>query len=96
MINQGPGFLLPKKVESYLAALSKIYAADREIILQEVLVNAQIRVHEAWTARDDWGSEIYGHAIYLIVPEPIYLRIVKVKDKIQTRINKDINRFWHY
>ena len=55
------------------------------------MVNAQIRVHEAWTARDDWGSEIYGHAIYLIVPEPIYLRIVKVKDKIQTRINKDIN-----
>lgn len=91
MSNQGPDFILPKKIEGCLAALSKIYAADRETILQEILVNAQVRIHEAWNVQDNWGDEAYGHALYLVIPESIYIGIVRAKDKIQTRINKDIN-----
>lgn len=91
MSNLGPDFKLPKKMESLLAALSKIYATDGETTLQEIIINAQIRIDVARSDQDNWGHEIYGHALYLVVPEPIYLRVVKAKDKIQTRIKKDIS-----
>lgn len=96
MPNNGPDFKLPRKIDGLLAALSKIYANDGETALQEIVVNARVRINEAVSVHSDWGREIYGHAMYLVVPEPIYLKIVKAKDKIQARIKSDINNHHNF
>jgi hypothetical protein len=54
---------LPKKIEHYIAALSRIYAQDGRRLLQEILVNAQIRVEEAWTT-ENWTGGNVGHALF--------------------------------
>ena len=84
-------FELPKNIERYLAALSKLYGQNGNRNLQEVIVNAQIRVHEEWT-RDNWDGGTYGHALYLTVPESIYLRIVDQRNEISKRIEQDLNK----
>jgi hypothetical protein len=42
-------FKLPKNIEHYLAALSKLYAKEGQKRLQKIIVNSQVRVHEAWS-----------------------------------------------
>lgn len=92
MSNNGPDFELPKKIEHYLAALSKLYANDGSKKLQEILVNAQIRVHEDWgSSSSNWNNDTFAHAVYLVIPESLYLGTVKGKDKIQSQIKDDIN-----
>jgi len=91
MSTNGPNFELPRKIDHYLAALSKLYANDGAAKLQEIIVNSEIRVHEDWTdSTDNWNNN-FGHALYLIIPESIYLRIVKDKDNIQDQMRSDIN-----
>ena len=63
---------LPKNVERYLAALSRLYAQDGRRLLQEIVVNAQARVTEGWIY-DNWNGGTYGHALYLVLPEPVFL-----------------------
>ena len=82
---------LPKNIEHYLATLSKHYAQEGKQQLQEVIVNAQIRVHEQWSF-DNWNGGTYGHALYLILPEILFLRLVKQKDTVEDQIQKDVNR----
>lgn len=82
---------LPRHIERYLAALSKLYAQDGNRLLQEIIVNAQIRIHEEWS-RDDWNGGTYGHALTLVTPESLYLSVVKQKDDIQKQIIKDLNQ----
>ena len=91
MSKRDGGFELPRNVERYLAALSGLYAQDGNRDLQEVVVNAQTRVHEEWS-RDNWNGGTYGHALYLVLPEQIYLRIVRRKDEIQKQIREDLNK----
>ena len=79
---------LPKNIEHYLATLSKHYAQEGKQQLQEVIVNAQIRVHEQWSF-DNWNGGTYGHALYLILPEILFLRLVKQKDTVEDQIQKD-------
>jgi hypothetical protein len=81
---------LPKNIERYLAALSRLYAQDGQRELQEIVVNAQIRVVEEWTY-DNWNGGTYGHALYLVVPESIFLGATKKRDEIQTQICRDLN-----
>jgi len=83
-------YMLPKRIESCLAALSKLYAQDGKRQLQEIIVNSQTRVVEAW-ASDNWNGGTYGHALYLVVPEGIYLRMAKKRSAIQKQINEDLN-----
>lgn len=83
-------FELPKTIERYLAALSKLYAQNGKRELQEIIVNAQTRVHEGWTD-DNWNGDVYGHALYLILPESLFLIHVKKKSDIQNKINDDLN-----
>jgi hypothetical protein len=82
---------LPKKIEHYIAALSKLYAQDGRRSLQEILVNAQIRVVEAWTT-DGWNGGTYGHALYLTVPDSLFLAAARKRDEIQGEIARDINQ----
>lgn len=84
-------FELPKNIERYLAALSKVYAQQGKKIKQEILVNSQIRVHEEWS-NDNWNGGIYGHAIYFVLPESLYLTVVKEKDNVQDQIKNDLNK----
>lgn len=78
MVIERLGHELPKNIKQYLATLSKLYAKDELDSLQEIIVNARIRVHEEWNY-DNWNGGTYGHALYLILPEHIYLRVVKHK-----------------
>jgi hypothetical protein len=82
---------LPKNVERYLAALSKIYTRESETQLLEIIVNSKIRVHEEWDY-DNWNGGTWGHAIYFSVPEFLYLSVVNELEKIQNRIREDFNK----
>lgn len=84
-------FKLPQHIERYLAALSKLYAQDGNRQLQEVIVNSQIRVHEEWSS-DRWNGGTFGHALYLVLPEPLFLNAVKQKDDIQNKLKEDLNK----
>ena len=79
MNDQQPEFELPRNIERYLAALSKLYGQEGKRQLQELLVNSQIRVHEEWSY-DGWNGGTYGHALYFAVPEALYLSSVKQKN----------------
>lgn len=59
MSEHASNFELPKNIEHYLAVLSKLYAQDGKRQFQEIIVNAQIRVHEAWSS-DNWNGGTYG------------------------------------
>jgi hypothetical protein len=81
---------LPAKIERYLAALSRLYARDGKRALQEIIVNAQVRVAEEWTY-DRWNGGTYGHALYLTLPESLFLVASRDRDDIQSSIARDLN-----
>ena len=58
---------------------------------QEIIVNAQVRVHEKWSG-DNWNGGSYGHALYLILPDSLYVRSVRQKEDLQIQIKTDINK----
>lgn len=91
MKKQETKFELARDIERYLAALSKLYAQDGKRQLQEIIVNAQIRVHEEWSY-DNWDGGVWGHALFLVVPDAVFLNCVKQKDDIQNQIKEDINK----
>lgn len=84
------GFELPKNINNYLATLSKVYGHEGRKQLQEIIVNSQFKIHEEWSY-DNYNGGTYGHALYLIVPETLYIKSVKQKEEIQNKIQKDIN-----
>jgi hypothetical protein len=75
-------FDLPRNIERYLAALSKLYGQEGERLLQKIIVNAQARVHEEWSY-DNLNGGTWGHALYLVVPDTLYLAAAKKKDKLE-------------
>jgi nucleoside 2-deoxyribosyltransferase len=87
-------FDLPPQIERLLASLSKLYAQDGERELQELIVNAQVRIHEEWTY-DNLDGGTFGHALYLTVPDSLFLRVAKKRDKIQRRIRDDLDSLHH-
>lgn len=91
MSEHASNFELPKNIEHYLATLSKLYAHEGKRQFQEIIVNAQLRVHEAWSS-DNWNGGTYGHALFLILPEPLFLSSVKQKDDIRNQIKEDLNK----
>ena len=82
---------LPKNIEHYLATVAKLYAQEGEKQKQEIIVNAQARVHEEWST-DNWNGGTYGHALYLIIPEAIFLGLVRNREDLQLKIKEDINK----
>lgn len=84
-------FELPKNIERYLATLSKVYAQEGHRQLQEIIVNSQLRVQEEWSF-DNWNGGTYGHALYLVVPEPLFSLTLKQKDDFQSKIKEDLNQ----
>ena len=84
-------FELPKNIEHYLATLSKLYAHEAKRQFQEIIVNAQIRVHEEWDY-DNWNGGTYGHALFLAIPERLFLSSIKQKGDIESKITGDLNK----
>lgn len=80
----------PKHLERYLASLSKLYAAEGKRELQELVVNSQTRLSIGWDY-DNWNGGTYGHAIYLMVPEQVYVRVLRNIEVIRSQIREDIN-----
>ncbi len=95
MSEHANNFELPKNIEHYLAVLSKLYAQDGKRQLQEIIVNAQIRVHEEWDY-DNWNGGTYGHALFLSVPERLFLTSIKQKDDIEKEITYDLNKLHNF
>lgn len=91
MLNQDRQFILPSKVEAYLGTLSRLYTRPEDSLLREIVVNANISIHEGWDY-DNWDGGTYGHAVTLIVPEEIYLKSMDNLDDTATRINTDLNK----
>ena len=91
MSGNGPDFELPKHIEHYLSALSRLYAREGKKQQQTIIVNSQIRVNEGWSS-DNWNGGTFGHAIYLIIPETLYLSFIKNKDSLQNQLREDINK----
>jgi len=90
MSREPSAFEVPKNIERYLAALSKLYAQEGQRSLQSLVVNAKVRVHEEWSS-DSWNGGTYGHALYLSLPESLFLTSVKQKAEIQNQIKDDLN-----
>jgi hypothetical protein len=84
-------FELPKLIERYLAMLSKIYGLEGHRQLQEIIVNSQIRVHEAWSS-DNWNGGTYGHALYLVLPESLFSSSLGQKEEFEKKIEEGLNR----
>jgi hypothetical protein len=82
-------FELPHSIERYLAALSKLYGQEGERLLQQIIVNAQTRVHEEWSY-DNWNGGTYGHALFLVIPDVLYLTAARQKEEVEERIRKDL------
>ena len=85
-------FELPKRIEHFLSALSKVYAQEGQRQLQELIVNSQIRIVEETNQYNDFGRDFYGHTLYLVLPEALFLRCVNQKSKIQDQIKTDIKK----
>jgi TIR domain len=84
-------YKLSQDIERYLATVAKLYAQSGNRQLQELIVNAQARVHEAWSS-DNWNGGTYGHALYLLIPETLYLNCIEHKVEIQDKLRDDLNK----
>lgn len=83
-------FELPANIERYLSVLSRLYARDGKRTLQQIVVNAKVRVDKGWNY-DNWSGGTYGHALYLTLPEPLFLEVSRQRDDIQSSIAGDLN-----
>lgn len=90
MSNDTTKFELPRRIEHYLAVLSKLYAREAQKQKQEIIVNSKIRVNEEWTY-DNWNGGTYGHALHLVVPEVLYLSLAREREDLQNQIRKELN-----
>lgn len=95
MSEHASNFLLLKNIEHYLAALSKLYAQDGKQQFQEIIVNAQVRVHEEWDY-DNWNGGTYGHALFLVVPDQMFLNSLAQKGDIESKITEDLNKLHNF
>ncbi len=81
---------VPKTIERYLATLSKLYARTQKNELQKIIVNAKVRVHEAYSV-DNWNGGTYGHALFLAIPEDLFPASPEDRKELGTQICKDID-----
>jgi hypothetical protein len=87
----GPVYELSRNIEHYLAVLSKVYSHKGESLKLSVIVNSQPRVQEQWTY-DNWNGGTSGHALFLTTQESIFLQLIDRREKLQTELQKDLNK----
>lgn len=86
-----PDFELPKKLEKILASLAGYYGHNNSPLLQKVLVNSEYRVVEEWSY-DNWNGGTYGHALYLYIPQPLYISCLSELDSLSGELRERINK----
>ncbi len=89
MSKSPPKFELPEHLERYMAAASRLYAQQGERQLQEIVVNAQIRILEG-TGFDNWDGGIYGHSVYLVIPGNLFLGVAAKRGEVEKRLLGDL------
>lgn len=82
-------FTLPKKIDHFLALLNKLYGSKGETELQQLLVNATVRIEEG-VDHDSWDGGQYGHNVYLALPEVLFLSIIDRKESLESKIITDL------
>src|ERR1700687_1534883 len=91
MNGEEPQFEIPKNIDRYMAAMSRMYEREGQRQLQEIIVNSQTRLHEQWSY-DNWNGGTYGHALYIVIPERLFTFSLQQKYKLEERIRSDLNR----
>ncbi|MGH7986978.1 MAG: toll/interleukin-1 receptor domain-containing protein, partial [Candidatus Binataceae bacterium] len=91
MNENGFEFEIPKNIERHLAVLSKIYEREREPRLQQIVVNSQTRIRERWDY-DNLDGGTYGHALYLLVPGPLFAFSMKEKEEFEEKLQDDLRK----
>lgn len=86
-------FQLPSRINRLLATLSKIYMDRGDHQRRKVIVNSQARVQEdrEGTFSEYSGEMVYGHTVYLGVPESLYPSLGEERRNLQDQITNDIN-----
>lgn len=88
MAENDRGLEIPKNINRHLATISKIYSQAGKTQLLEIIVNAKIRIIEQW----EFDGYNKGHALYLTLPETIFLKYVKKSDETKHQIQNDLNK----
>jgi len=95
MREQKRQYELPKKIDQYLATLAKLYAQEGERHKEAVIVNARVRMQEEWSY-DNWNNGTAGHALYLTIPESLYLNSARQRTGLQDEIKNDLNKIHNF
>jgi hypothetical protein len=84
-------YKLPGEIEKTFSALSELYEKRANLICQKIIVNSRFHIVEEYTY-DGFDGGIYGHALYLSLPNDIYWEIYDKREKYSQRIQEDINK----
>lgn len=82
---------LPGQLDKALAALSRYYAREGEVLLQKLVVNSRYWVQEE-SDYDSWDGGQWGHALHLHVPASIYDQIIPDGVATGQKLSQDLNR----
>lgn len=82
-------------VELLFAALSRLYRKNGKREELEVIANSQIRPEEGYVY-DNWNGGQHGHALYLTLPQEIFLNLLSRKNKLQESICTDLNTLHNF
>lgn len=82
---------LTKDVDYYLGVLSKLYKQSGSDTKLAIIVNSEVRTQDDWTY-DNWNGGTSGHALFLSLPEDLYLENIGNRDTLQTELRDDLNR----
>lgn len=84
-------YILPGMIERIFSALSELYEKRGNLIYQKIIVNSRFRIEEEYTY-DGLDGGIYGHALYLFLPNDIFWEIYEKRDKYSQNIQTNINK----
>ena len=83
-------FKLPGQIDKIFSMLSEFYQKRGNLICQKIIVNSRFRIEEEYTY-DGLDGGIYGHALYLSLPNDIFWEIYDKRDKYSQNIQTNIN-----
>lgn len=84
-------YILPKKLEKYLASLSIYYQKNKKDLLRKIIVNSEYHISEEWDY-DNWNGGQHGHAVFFYVPELLFHEILDETDTLSNSLCNDLNK----
>ncbi|TAL70333.1 MAG: toll/interleukin-1 receptor domain-containing protein [Bacteroidetes bacterium] len=85
-------FEIPKRMDSILYKLSKLYKTKSDALFYKIIVNSSFSIIEQMVF-DNWEGGTYGHRLILKLPETIYYEIIDKKEDYENKIKRDIEIF---